>query len=138
MVINMSFNFYTNDKINNSNMLLIYKVGIFYEVYNEDAYILHYLTKYNIKKFKRYHRVGFPLSRLNSIIKLLDYNNIGYIVNDNLLNINNKIIDNKYFDILGKSISFIDSEGLINMIIDKLSLMNRIDLEKLYIKNWYQ
>lgn len=57
------------------------KVGIFYEVYEEDAFILHNLCNYKIVGKSK--RVGFPINSLNNVISNLKNKKINYIVVDN-------------------------------------------------------
>ena len=47
------------------NYVMIRKMGGFYHVFDEDAYLLFYLFKYKIINSK----AGFPLSSLNKVIK---------------------------------------------------------------------
>lgn len=133
----MSYSLFKTDKINNRNILHIYKVGIFYETYNEDAYILNYLTKYNIVKTSNYDRVGFPLSRINGIKRLLISNGISFIINDcnDFVKSEN---GNSYLDILKLCFDNINKNCLINMIIIKLNLMDEDYLKQLYFNDWYQ
>lgn len=129
----MSFNLYKKDKLDNFDLMLIYKVGIFYEVYNEDAYILHYLTRYNIRKYQKYHRLGFPIQKLNAIKRLLENNNIGYKIED-ISSIKKVIINSQYFNVLTKSIDMVDKEMLINMITNKLEFTDEENLKLIYFE----
>ena len=49
--------------------LLLFKIGTFYEVYNDDASIISYLFKYKIKSLFLFDLVyGFPVGSMNKII----------------------------------------------------------------------
>lgn len=45
--------------------VVMIKIGTFYEVYNDDAKILHYLLKY---KLRSNMSCGFPISSINKIM----------------------------------------------------------------------
>ena len=58
------------------NSLKIRKSGTFYNVFDDDCYILYFFFNYNIKNQK----VGFPNSALNKIINKLEEFKINYEV----------------------------------------------------------
>lgn len=130
----MSIDLYNKNKVNNLNLMLIYKVGIFYQVYNIDAYILSYLTNYKVIKYKDYQRIGFPLHRLNAITRLLENKGIGYIVREEDSFYKSEVIDSKYFYHLNKCILELNKEDIIDIICFKLKSMSKESLEKLYFK----
>lgn len=47
--------------------LIFLEAGNFYEVLEDDAYILHYLLKYKILHKKNYIQVGFPKKFLSTV-----------------------------------------------------------------------
>ena len=53
--------------------------GIFYNVYDKDAYVLYSITDYKITN----GRLGFPINSLEKIKKILDDKNINYKIIDN-------------------------------------------------------
>ncbi len=55
--------------------LLCFKSGTFYNCYNEDATILHYLFGYKIIKN---NQCGFPINTLNKVINKLEEKKINY------------------------------------------------------------
>ena len=65
----------------------IKRQGVFYNVYNEDAYIIMGLTKYKITN----GRIGFPISSIDRIKNILNENKINYVVIDD-----DKIEDKKF------------------------------------------
>ena len=78
------------------DFLLFIKIGNFYEVFDKDSLILNKLFGYKIKRIKDSIKVGFPLSRLDYIIKLIG--NINYVVIDNTLIEKKEFDNNKYKD----------------------------------------
>ena len=78
------------------DFLLFIKIGNFYEVFDKDGLILNKLFGYKIKKVKDTIKVGFPLSRLDYILKLIG--NINYVVIDNTLIEKKEFNNNKYKD----------------------------------------
>ena len=78
------------------DFLLFIKMGNFYEVFDKDGLILNKLFGYKIKKVKDTIKVGFPLSRLDYILKLIG--NINYVVIDNTLIEKKEFNNNKYKD----------------------------------------
>lgn len=58
------------------NKISIYKIGKFYNAYNDDGIILHYLFGYKYTNYKR--NVGFPESALNKVKNKLEELKISY------------------------------------------------------------
>ena len=78
------------------DFLIFIKVGNFYEVFDKDSLILNKLFGYKIKRIKDNIKVGFPISRLDYILKLIG--NINYVVIDNTIVKKKKFKNNKYKD----------------------------------------
>ena len=78
------------------DFLLFIKIGNFYEVFDKDSLILNKLFGYKLKKIKDSIKVGFPISRLDYILKLIG--NINYVVIDNTIVKKKKFNNNKYKD----------------------------------------
>ena len=78
------------------DFLIFIKVGNFYEVFDKDSLILNKLFGYKIKRIKDNIKVGFPISRLDYILKLIG--NINYVVIDNTIVKKKKFNNNKYKD----------------------------------------
>ena len=72
---------YYKYRLEYKDFLLFIKVGSFYEVFDKDSLILNKLFGYKIKRIKDSIKVGFPLNRLDYVLKLIG--NINYIVVDN-------------------------------------------------------
>ena len=60
--------------------VILIKVGVFYETYNEDCYILNNLFGYKIKNIGDYCRVDFPINSYSKVIEKLDKTKINYLV----------------------------------------------------------
>jgi len=78
------------------DFLLFIKIGNFYEVFDKDSLILNKLFGYKIKRIKDSIKVGFPINRLDYIIKLIG--NINYVVIDNTVVEKQEFNNNKYKD----------------------------------------
>lgn len=78
------------------DFLLFIKIGNFYEVFDKDSLILNKLFGYKIKRIKDSIKAGFPLTRLEYILKLIG--NINYVVIDNTVVEKKEFDNNKYKD----------------------------------------
>lgn len=102
--------------------VVLVKIGTFYEVYNNDSYIISYLFNYKIKTLIDGDKnCGFPTGALNKVLSILENKSINYIVVDKKhnyeeetkMNFNRK---NKYNELLTKSKEYIDRITRINKI----------------------
>ena len=90
---------YINLKKEYSDYIILIKAGNFYYTYYDDAYIISYIFKYQIRD----NRVGFPLNAKNKITSVLNKYEIGYIeVLDNSY-IYNYLNNNNYFNKLDEA-----------------------------------
>ena len=87
---------YCKYRMEYKDFLLFIKMGNFYEVFDKDGLILNKLFGYKIKRIKDNIKVGFPISRLDYILKLIG--NINYVVIDNTIVKKKKFNNNKYKD----------------------------------------
>lgn len=71
---------YNEAKINNSKSIILIKSGIFYETFNEDAYIMSYLFNYKIKQLSTSIMVGFPEKVIEGIKDRLKKEKISYMI----------------------------------------------------------
>ena len=101
------------------DFLLFIKIGNFYEVFDKDSLILNKLFGYKIKRIKDSIKVGFPLNRLDYIIKLIG--NINYVVIDNTLIEKKEFNNNKYKDYNFDINSIILNSIKIDRIYEELS-----------------
>ena len=109
--------------------VVIRKSGGFYNVFDNDAIIVSYLTGYKIVG----GRCGFPLNSLNKVTNILEDNKINYIVRENMKDIESKNYsnNNKYDKILDKGKKKYDIDYRINTIMDKINTLSYDKLCKL-------
>ena len=60
--------------------VILIKIGNFYEIYGEEAYIVHNLFNYKIRKDKDYIRVGFPIIAGTKVFEKLKKFKINFII----------------------------------------------------------
>lgn len=71
---------YTNYKMEYNEYILIFKVGNFYTVYENDCTIINLLTGYKINVINESQRLGFPISSFEKTLKKIEYQKINYLV----------------------------------------------------------
>ena len=105
-----------------SSNVVIRRTGGFYNVFDDDAIIISYLTGYKITS----GRCGFPLNSLNKVTNLLEDNTINYIVRDNMEDIDNKNYKklNMYDKILEKGKKKFDIDYRVNDVMDRVRLLS--------------
>ena len=105
-----------------SSNVVIRWTGGFYNVFDDDAIIISYLTGYKITS----GRCGFPLNSLNKVTNLLEDNTINYIVRDNMEDIDNKNYKklNMYDKILEKGKKKFDIDYRVNDVMDRVRLLS--------------
>lgn len=102
--------------------VVLVKIGTFYEVYNNDSYIISYLFNYKIKTLIDGDKnCGFPTGALNKVLSTLENKSINYIVVDKKHNYEEETKmnfkrKNKYNELLTKSKEYIDRITRINKI----------------------
>ena len=121
------------------NYVLLIKIGNFYEVYNNDSYIISYLFNYKIKTLSTNDKTcGFPLVSLSKVKYILNKKQINYLKlnksnNYKEIEKNDFKKKNKYNDLLNESNLYIDKINRINKI--KNYLLNDssklVDIERL-------
>ena len=118
------------------NYIVMIKIGTFYEVYYDDAYIISYLMNYKLKTLNDgVKNCGFPTVSINKVLYILDNKKINYLVVDrsdnyNELNKNNFKSKNKYDEIHDISKQEIDIKFRIDEIY-KYLLNNRNKLKQI-------
>ena len=110
---------YCKYRMEYKDFLLFIKVGNFYEVFDKDSLILDKLFGYKKKRIKDSIKVGFPLNRLDYIIKLIG--NINYVVIDNTVVEKKEFNNNKYKDYNFDINSIILNSIKIDRIYEELS-----------------
>lgn len=102
--------------------VLLFKIGTFYEVYNNDAKIISYLFQYKPKTLSSEDIVcGFPIVSINKILYLLEKKNINYIMLDKSHNYEeegkvNYKKKNTYYEILKEATEYINRTSRIDKI----------------------
>ena len=106
------------------NYLYVKKIGNFYNVYEDDAVILHHLFKYKIIKSKQ--NSGFPISAFNKVINALDDKKISYKIfeKDNLVMEKDYDNINNYNKILKEGNDKLEEEIRLDRIENKIKNMN--------------
>jgi DNA mismatch repair ATPase MutS len=78
-------NKYNEFKSKNPNIIYLFRVGIFYNVFNSDADFLNKEIGLKITSLSpNLYKVGFPISNLEKYKKIFESKNIKYSVIDNL------------------------------------------------------
>jgi hypothetical protein len=112
-------------KIQNGDFSLkieIRKIGLFYNAFDDDAQIMHFLFGYKIKE----NRCGFPLNALNKVINTLEDKKISYeIIGESKNDFKDLNTYNKYLE---KAIDKLKINNRINNILERL---NNLDKDKL-------
>ena len=105
-----------------SSSVVIRRTGGFYNVFDDDAIIVSYLTGYKISN----GRCGFPLNSLNKVTNLLDDNTINYVVRENMEDVDSRNYRklNKYDKVLEKGKKKFDIDYRVNDVIDKIKLLS--------------
>ena len=109
--------------------LVLNSNGLFYETYNEDAMIIHFLFGYKINKKK----ASFPISSKNKVINILENKKINYKINDNNNETEKKDFKNLncYQKTLDKAYKISFREKKLNNILRKLKKLDSEKLEEL-------
>ena len=122
---------YYRYRLKYEDYIIFIKVGSFYEVFDKDSLILNELFNYKIKRIKNNIKVGFPISKIDTIIKLIG--NINYVIVDKEVK-KIEFDDNKYneynYDINKVILNFIKLERVYDYLIDNVldtDLLNNID-----------
>lgn len=118
--------------------IILIKSGNFYVAINDDAIIMNLIFNYKIKQLPTYMRIGFPVSTLNKITKVLTEKEINYIIfkngkinpvkfnHNNYNNYIEKVLD---YELAQTKIKYImqelDKHKLNHKIIDVLNEMER-------------
>lgn len=107
-----------------SRSIVFRKFGNFYQVFDDDAYIINYIFNYNIKNYK----CGFPVNALEKVLFKLKYLSIDYIVKDDNCNFSFFSGCNNYDLYLFLANNKNNNKDLLDEIINKLDYLSRSDL----------
>ncbi len=106
--------------------LRIRKSGLFYETFDEDALIMHYLFNYKLID----ERVAFPAKSLTKIINILNEQEIDYLVIGGSERIKNEFGEsNSYLKILQKAENKREAEDRLNELLPKLEILDKVTLD---------
>ena len=112
------------------NSLSLYKSGNFYNAFNNDGIILHFLLGYKYISYKRC--TGFPVAAYSKVIQTLENEKINYKIyeKDKLLK-EYKGISKNYSIVLKKAINKLDIETRMNLVKEKIDSYSNEKLERL-------
>ena len=110
---------YYKYKLDYREYVLLMKFGIFYECVDRDAFILHKIMKYRLKRLGNTYKVGFPIGSIDKVIKYLEYYKINYVVINDIVDMVKKFRKNNYNKYLD-SYEDISMTNRVNSIIKKL------------------
>lgn len=111
------YNLYKNKY---SKYIVLIKVGIFYEAYGEDVYILNNLFSYKIKEINGVKRVGFPISSYDKVISKFRCFKINYVIVEDDDVTRKKFNFNNYDKYVPNDLSL---EDRINKVYDRLRVL---------------
>lgn len=125
-----SLNQFNDLKKQDASSIYIFRVGIFYNILNEDAHILNEKLGLKITNLSPdIEKCGFPINSLSKYKSKLDNFNIKYVIVDEIPkstiteyynNIEIKKIINKIRDLDINNISTIDALNILNDVHQKL------------------
>lgn len=126
---------YEDLKKQNPDVIYLFRVGIFYNILNNDAKILHEKIGLKITDLgPNIFKCGFPISQINKYVSLLDKMDLKYKIIDNLPNQNtNDYINNIELKKIVKSILEID----FNQTTFQQSFNKLLDIQQ-KLKNIYK
>ena len=115
---------YYKYKVQYNDYIIFLKFGNFYEVFDNDGLILNKLFNYKIKRTKNNIKAGFPIYKLDYILRLLDRVNYIIIEKDKIIEVkeydNNKY--NEYdFDINKVIFNFIRIDKIYNTLCERVN-----------------
>lgn len=124
---------YNEMKKKYSKSIILIKSGIFYETFNDDAYIMNYIFDYKIKTLSGFVITGFPEKVLDIVKDRLKKEKISYVVLDNnhpFVSDKNPFTESNYeilFDVSYKSYNVKREIEKINQKLDVLKSTKSID-----------
>lgn len=110
------------------NKMQIRKIGKFYNVFDDDCYILYYFFDYKIKQ----NRTGFPISAYNKVINKLEEQNVDYEILGEKIKSNFKK-KNNYNKYLKKGREKYERELKKQELEKQLEKLSEKELKELYI-----
>ena len=118
---------YNELKLKYLDYILLFKRGNFYYCYKDDAYIIHYFMNYKLIE----DVVAFSIEALDKVLKILDKNDLAYIVYDSVILDKTYGDSEKYSYFYNLSLELIGRETILKNINDKLKYYTFDELLKL-------
>jgi len=118
---------YKDLKLKYLEYVILIKVGTFYEVYGEEAYILSNLFNYKVKEAGTNIRVGFPITAYNKVTDRLNSFKINYVVYDKEIILKKRFKLNNYSNYLCNDLSIDERIGIITQKLNILKENSKID-----------
>lgn len=87
---------YETSKSTYKDYVVLLKSGNFYISFNKDAIIMNNIFNYQIKQFKDYIKIGFPINSVNKIVNELTLRKVSYVIIDNEIINKKKFNNNSY------------------------------------------
>lgn len=116
---------YEELKRQNPNIIYLFRVGIFYNILNDDAKILNEKIGLKITDLGSHiFKCGFPISKIDKYVELLEKNDLKYQIIDNIPNQNtNDYLNNIEIKKIVKRILEIDFNNItfhqsFNILLD--------------------
>lgn len=106
------------------------KIGKFYNVYGEAAYILYYLLSYKISSGLK---TGFPEQAKDKVVNVLEDNKISYKIyeKDELIEEKDFKKLNKYSKFVSKGILKYKNKDKLASLNEKINNLNELELNEL-------
>lgn len=121
-----AYDFMEGDILNKKS-ILIRKVGLFYNVFDNDALIINYLFDYKIIN----NRCGFPINAIEKVKNTLSDKKVNYIIDDEMVDFKK---ENKYMFYLTKAIDKNRLYEFINEMKNKIECLDEEDMLDLISK----
>lgn len=109
--------------------IIFIKSGTFFIALNKDAIIINKLLNYKIKELSdNYIRIGFPISSINKVQKILTQNEINYVVYTEKIVDKAKFNNNKYNE-------YLEDTNDYELAKNKIKYINEILKDNLFNPN---
>lgn len=114
--------------IQQAKVMVFKKAGLFYNVFGNDALILHKYLGYKLYGSKTI-RTGFPVSAVLSVLKKIDKLSIDYdLLNQDGVVISSKRFDNNRYEIVNQNFVCIDKEKFDTYVAVLRGLAEGVDI----------
>ncbi len=110
-----------------SKNIILRKIGSFYQVFDDDAYIINYLFSYKINNYK----CGFPISAIEKVKNELNNKKINYVIKEEQEIKMDFKKENKYNSYLKKSLENYNINLKIQEVINSLKELEPEKIKKI-------